>query len=76
MLTEVHLTLTRSWAGFTAMVLCTMRICTATGGALKRAMVRYGTTWITMVVAYIPATASAAMGSTSAALVRKRQLRT
>ena len=36
------------------------------GGAILRIMMRYGTSCVTMVVALIPATAAAAMGSTSA----------
>ena len=51
------------WAGFTAMVLCTMRIRAGSGGVLRRIMARDGTTCITMVVVYIPATAAATMGA-------------
>ena len=45
------------------MVLCTMGIRAGSGGALRRIVARDGTTWVTMVVAYIPTTAAAALGS-------------
>ena len=54
----------QSWAGITAMVRCTMRLRTGAGGALLPIVVRDGTTWFTMVVAYIPAATAAALGST------------
>ncbi|MBR3252733.1 hypothetical protein IKF84_01535 [Candidatus Saccharibacteria bacterium] len=54
-----------------------MSLRTGTGGAVLRIMVRFGTTWLTMVVAYIPATSAAAsMGSTCGVLVRKRMYQT
>ena len=63
MLTVMSPAFRRSWAGITTVVLCTMRLRTGTGGALRRTLVRYGTAWITMVVAYIPATTAATMGA-------------
>ena len=54
------------------MVLYTMRLRTGTGGALRHIMARDGTTWVTMVVAYIPATTTATLGSMCDALVKKR----
>ena len=41
-----------------------MRLSAGTGGAVLRIMVRYGTAWFTMAVAYLPAaTAVATVGS-------------
>ena len=45
------------------MVRRTMRLRTGSGGAVLRIMVRLGTSCFTMVVAYIPTTAPAAMGA-------------
>ena len=57
----------QSWAGITAMVRCTLSLRTGSGGAVLCLMVRNGTTWLTMVVAYIPTTPAATMGSTCGA---------
>ena len=66
----------QSWAGLTAMARRNMSLRAGTGGAVLRMMVRIGTTCVTMVVAYLPATTAATMGSTSAVLVRKRMYQT
>ena len=54
------------------MALCIMRLRAGTGGVVLRIMVRNGTSCITMVVAYLPATVAAAMGTMCDALVKKR----
>ena len=54
------------------MILYMMRLRAGAGGAVLRIMVRYGTACITMVVAYIPATTAATVGSMCGALVKKR----
>ena len=60
------------WAGLTTMVRWTVSLRAGTGGAVLRLMVRNGTSCITMVVAYLPATSTATLGSTCDALVKKR----
>ena len=46
------------------MVRCTMSLSAGSGGAVLRIMVRDGTAWVTMVVAYMPTAAAATVGST------------
>ena len=60
---ETSVAFPQSWVGITAMVLCTLRIRTGSGGALRHIMVLCVTACITMVVAYIPAATAAALGS-------------
>ena len=54
------------------MVRWTLRLSTGTGGGVRCIMVLDGTTWVTMVVAYIPTSTAAAVGTMCGALVKKR----
>ena len=53
-----------------------MSLRAGSGGVVLRIMVGYGTSWLIMVVAYILAVVTAVVGSTSAALVKKRMYQT
>ena len=54
------------------MVRWAMRLRAGTGGGVRPIMVLYGTTCVTMVVAYLLATTTAAVGTMCDALVKKR----
>ena len=60
---ETSLAFPQSWVEITTMVRCTVRIRAGSGGALQHIMLRNGTVCVTMVVAYIPATTAANMGT-------------
>ena len=54
------------------MVHWAMRLHAGSGGGVRPIVVLLGTACFTMIVAYIPATVSAAMDSTCGVLVKKR----